>query len=283
MAIAFVQARSASSQSAPTSLAYTSPLTAGNTAFVCLGYTDNSVDPTGCTDNNGNTYSLLKRSGGTLPSRATDIWICNGVVGGAATVTVTWNGSKSGIGICILEYTHDVGQQFTIDQQNSDSDNSAVLSFPHGSITTTVADELILTSGHITKSGGGTLAAPAGYTRRSSTSVTNSVFVMERIVSATETTNPTATCDQACAYRAQVVSLKQIADSSGIRWSQAVRLVAQAEAQPEILFTQAARQVMYPFTCTQQPARDISHDVVFYRNRWGLERFDIKTRSEDEA
>lgn len=250
MAITFVQANGASGQGGGAisfTFAITTPLIAGNIAFIALGYTDNGIVPTTVVDNLGNTFALLKRA--LASSRGTDLWWCTGVAAGASTVTVTFTSGKSGVGICALEYAPTVGQTFTLDQQNNASNAAAVTSFPHGSITTTVAVELILTVGRLNQS----ITVAAGYTARNNLVGSNSVTVMERITAATLTTNPTPTGAIATAYGAMVVSLYEIADGSIVQETQQHRKVLEVEADVPVFLTQLHRKVLYPFTCVPGP------------------------------
>lgn len=253
MAIVFVQARTAGNQVGPSvDLAFTSALTYGNTGFVCLGYTQNGIFCTSVDDDIGNSYTLLNRYSGT--QRVSEIWIANGLVAGSATVSAHFPTAKSGIGIALLEYAHTVGFIFALDQQNQAQSLVVVGSFPHGSITTTVADELILTAAHIQQ----LVNAPAGYTARANSAGGGTVTVLERIVSATETTNPTpTTAGSNTQYNALVVSLSEIVDTSGLQLTQQAREVLEDESVPTIRLTQMAREILYPFTCVPGPAPSV--------------------------
>lgn len=253
MAIAIVQANAATAQGVGVSsfqFAITSPITAGNTVFAGIAYTSNGIVVISVVDDLGNTYSLDKRV--TLASRVAEIWRCNGVAGGAATLTVTFNGGKSGVGITGIEVSTTVGQTLAVSQQNSASSSSAVSSFPHGSITTGGV-ELILTVGRI-GSAVITISAPAGYTQRSGNTGVNSSYVLSRITAGVETTNPTPTSAGSTGYAGLVISYTEVADSSGLRMTQDPRQVLYVEAA-DLRLTQMCRTLFYTFSC--EPGPDI--------------------------
>lgn len=275
MAATFVQSRGASGQSGPVSFAYTSPLTSGNSAIVCLGYASNGVVATTVVDNLGNTFSLIKRSD-AVSQGVTDIWVSQGVVAGSSTVTVTFSSGKSGIGICLLEYAPTAGQVFTLNQQNENG-GLAQTSYPSGSITTTDTSELVLYVGRINNQ----TSVPAGFTTRNNLVGSNSVTVFEKITSIVEALNPIPT-GPSTNYRAMIASFSDTPDNSGIRYTQEARLVLYDEDEPGINLTQMARQVLYPFACSGPAAPD-TRVFLFKRNTWGIERFDIKVRQEDKS
>ncbi len=250
MAIAFIQAQNAGNQVGPTvTCAFNDPLTYANTGFVTLGYSNNGVFCTTVLDDIGNSYSLLKRATGT--DRVSEVWIANGLVAGLATISAFFPTAKSGIGIAVLEYAPESGTIFALDQQNDQQSVVNVTSYPHGSITTTINDELILTVAHTSTN----VTAPVGYTLRSNLALSGNVNVMDRIVSATETTNPTPT-GAATTYVALVVSLSGVVDTSGIQEDQQGREVLNVTITSSVFaqLDQMAREILYPFTvCNPEP------------------------------
>lgn len=246
--LAFVQARAATGQTGPTSLAYTSPLTALSSGICVIGYTVNGVVPT-IVQTANNVFTLIKRYLGASLN-GVDIWLANGMVAGAGTVQVTWSSGKANIGIGILEYQPTPGYVLALDQENAVSDGTHVTSFPHGSITTLFPVELILTAGRLNQQ----IVAPAGYTARINPVGANSVSSVDRITSTTETTNPTPTGAIATGYSGAVVSLYEVPDPSAIRLTQQVRRTLEVESVVKARLNQMVRKVLFEFTvCNAQP------------------------------
>jgi hypothetical protein len=186
MAIAHVQTTGADSQSSPISRAYGAAVTAGNTLFLDLGYTENGVRVSSVVDTLGNPWVLRKRVIGS--ARSVESWQVASTLGGVCTVTVTFGAAKTGIGIAVAEYSG-LGAGLTLDQQNNQEHTTAGTSHACGPITTTqigLIRALIRLSSSYTVS-----TPPAGYTVRRSSGATNMVIVYDKIATATETTDPT--------------------------------------------------------------------------------------------
>lgn len=251
MAFAVVQSNAATAQgggSTSFTFAITTPLTTGNNVLACLAYTSNGIVVTSVVDNLGNAFSLDKRV--TLSSRVAEIWRSTGVVGGASTLTITFNGGKSGVGITGIEISTAVGQTLAVSQQNSASSTPAVSSFPHGSITT-LGVELVISVGRI-GSAVITISPPAGYTQRSGNTGVNSSYVMSRITAGVEVTNPTPTSAGSTGYAGLTISYSEIPDTSGLRVSQMPKQVYYSEPA-EARVTQMIRTVFYTFSCEPGP------------------------------
>jgi hypothetical protein len=211
MAITHVQSTGADAQASAIVLAYGSNVGTGNTLFAVCGFTENGVYVSTITDTQGHTWALLQRSIGA--NRTTEIWWARNTTTGANTVTVTFGAAKSGVGLTILEYSG-LGVTGTLLDQSSSSDNTvAGLSHPLGSITTTTANQLIF--GLMRMGNSGTFVLPGDYTSRRNTGANNSVIVMDRIVTATETTTPTITSVGNTTSHGQLLSLKESGVAGG--------------------------------------------------------------------
>jgi hypothetical protein len=182
--ISFIQVAAAIPQTSPTSvtIAYPNAQTAGDLNVVIVGWNTTTATVQAVTDSAGNVYQLaIGPTTGTGLRQA--IYYAPSIVGGANTVTVTFNQAALHPDIRILQYRGVTALDAATGA--SGSGNSA----NSGAVTTTAANALIV--------GGSTVAflttAPGtGFTSRIITSP-NGDIAEDRIVSATGSYSATAT------------------------------------------------------------------------------------------
>ncbi len=155
-----------------------SDVTAGNSIVAACAF-DNATPTMTVTDSQSNPYTqdeLLSAD------REASIDHSSDVAGGATTVTFTM-ASTGNVGGCIIEYD----KVLELDQSASASQASGT-SHSCGSITTTVADEVIVTSSRVTDAFAATVAA--GFVELAAL---DREYFQERIVTSTETATGTWT------------------------------------------------------------------------------------------
>jgi hypothetical protein len=183
---AFVQVKSATPQSSPTSVAATfnSAQTAGNLNVVIIGWDSATGTISSVVDTAGNTYQVAAPlTRGTNLSQA--IYYAKNISGGTPTVTVTFSGATSFPDLRIMEYSgldpvspYD-SSAFGIGLNNPSST---------ANLTTSYATSLLVSGG--TTANAYTVAG-SGYTLRTITSP-NGALVEDRIVTSIGSYNATA-------------------------------------------------------------------------------------------
>jgi hypothetical protein len=147
---AFVQAASTGTSGTSTSLAFPSPVGAGNLIVVHV-IPDNGVQYTSASDNNGDTargapvgFFGNAVNVGPKDNNYFSIFYAENVAGGATTVTVDCNGTDA-FGTLIIEEYSGLAGSGSLDGANGQLDPS-VSPITSGNITTTVAGDLIVAS-----------------------------------------------------------------------------------------------------------------------------------------
>jgi Domain of unknown function (DUF1929)/IPT/TIG domain len=182
--ISFIQVASATPQTkmATVSVTYPAAQTAGDLNLVVVGWNDTTATVQSVKDSTGNSYILA-----IGPTKGTglqqSIYYAANIVGGATTVTVTFNQSANFADIRILEYRGVT----TLDAKTGASGSSTAAN--SGSATTTSANELIFGADTVAT---GNLTAGANFTLRILTSP-DSDLAEDRTVTTTGTYSATAT------------------------------------------------------------------------------------------
>ena len=159
--ISFIQVASATPRSTATvSVTYSAAQTAGDLNVVAVGWNDTTSTVQSVRDSAGNSYNLA-----IGPTKGTglqeSIYYASNIVGGANTVTVTFNQTAADPDIRILEYRGVA----TLDAKAGASGSSTAAN--SGSATTTSANELIFGADMVATTTG---SAGSGFTSRVITS-----------------------------------------------------------------------------------------------------------------
>ncbi|MGE5057516.1 MAG: beta strand repeat-containing protein [Acidobacteriota bacterium] len=193
----FVQRNYATPQSATAtvSVSYGSAQTSGDLNVVVVGWNDSTSMVQSVRDSAGNTYSLaIGPTIGTALSQS--IYFASNIVGGANTVTVTFNQAAAFPDIRILEYK---GIN-VVDVAAGASGNSTTSS--SGVATTNVASELIFGANTVATK---TKSAGTGFTSRVLTAPDGDI-AEDKVVTAISSNNATATLSSAGPWVMQMVS-----------------------------------------------------------------------------
>jgi hypothetical protein len=143
--ITFVQVKSATPQTASTSVAVTYPIaqTLGNLNIVVVGWNDTTSSVTGITDTRGNTYTLaIGPTTGTGLRQS--IYYAKAIAAGSNTVTVTFNKAAAFVDVRVLEYS---GLDTAIPLDKAAGAAGSGTTASSGAVTTTAANELIFGAG----------------------------------------------------------------------------------------------------------------------------------------
>jgi len=197
--ISFVQVASATPQTKTTtvSASYPAAETAGDLNIVAVGWNDTTSTVQSVKDSLGNTYSLA--IGPTIGTGLQEsIYYATNIVGGANTVTVTFNQSANGPDLRILEYRGVT----TLDAKAGASGNSTAAN--SGSATTTSANELIFGADMVATTTG---SAGSGFTSRIITSP-NGDIAEDKVVTTAGSNSATATLDGSGPWVMQMVTFK---------------------------------------------------------------------------
>ena len=156
-AIRFVQVKAATPQtpSSSVSAAYAAAQTAGNLNIVAVGWNDATSAVSSVTDSRGNSYSLA--IGPTTGSGLRQsIYYARNIVGGANTVTVTFNQAATFVDLRVLEYA---GLSVSTPLDVAVGAAGSGTAPNSGPVATTSANELIfgagMTTTHFTGAGSG--------------------------------------------------------------------------------------------------------------------------------
>ena len=197
VAISFNQVASATPQSttATVPLSYPAAQLSGDLNIVVVGWNDTTATVQSVTDSAGNTYSLaIGPTSGTALRQS--IYYAPNIVGGANTVTVTFNQPAAYPDVRILEYRGVT----TLDAKAGASGNSAVAN--SGSATTTSANELIFGANMVYTL---TAAAGSGFTTRVITSPDGDI-AEDKVVTTAGSNSATATLTSSGPWVMQMVT-----------------------------------------------------------------------------
>ena len=183
--MAFIQSAQINTSGTSAALAYTSNNAAGN-LLICAIRRGATIDPTSITDSRGNTWVLARKQ--TYNGGIDAFWVYHALscAAGANTLTVTWAASVS-IRIAILEYSDFAATGAVLDQVTGAEGFSTTPN--SGSVTTTVATELLFSAASVANSFAFT--AGASYTEREE--VATKIAAEDRNVTATGTYDGTWT------------------------------------------------------------------------------------------
>ena len=193
----FVQQNFATPQSttATVPVAFTAAQTAGDLNVVVVGWNDTTATVQSVKDSAGNTYSLaIGPTSGTALRQS--IYYAPSIVGGANTVTVTFNQAAAFPDVRILEYKGVSALDVTAGATGSSTAANS------GAATTRVASELIFGANTIATT---TAAAGSGFTSRIITSP-DSDIAEDKVVTATGSNSATATLSNAGPWVMQMVT-----------------------------------------------------------------------------
>jgi hypothetical protein len=236
-------------------LTFTNPVTALGWIIVTIAYTENGVRSTGVADDLGTAFVQdgLKFGNGA----GTEIWRGQAVIGGTNTVRVTFSAVGKTYRMAITEYSVAANASLTKHDQGN-STQATTTTHPQGSVTTTDASELIVTTAGIV--GGYTIATnPSGFSTLFSPGT--GIQVYERIggpITTTATFTTSANESSAClntAYQETIV------DPGPLRLTQLHRRTLYIPTSDTIVggvaakvrLTQLHRKVLYPATCSPTP------------------------------
>ena len=197
VAISFNQVASATPQSttATVPLSYPAAQLSGDLNIVVVGWNDTTATVQSVTDSAGNTYSLaIGPTSGTALRQS--IYYAPNIVGGANTVTVTFNQPAAYPDVRILEYRGVT----TLDAKAGASGNSATTN--SGSATTTSANELIFGANMVYTL---TAAAGTGFTTRVITSPDGDI-AEDKVVTTAGSNSATATLTSSGPWVMQMVT-----------------------------------------------------------------------------
>jgi hypothetical protein len=197
-AIAFVQvAATCPTSAAQTAVSYPRSQTAGNMNIVVVGWNDTTSSIQSVKDSLGNVYSL---AAGPITGTGLrqSIYYAKGIMGGANTVTVTFNQIAKAPDIRILEYAGVSTLDVTSGASGASSTSSS------GSVTTTSANELIFSANMVSS---GNLGAGTGYVSRIITTP-DSDIAEDKIVSSAGTYSATAPLSASGAWIMQIATFK---------------------------------------------------------------------------
>ncbi|HEV8189515.1 MAG TPA: hypothetical protein VGP83_17300 [Pyrinomonadaceae bacterium] len=159
----FVQGKVQSMSGA--AVTFNSPVTAGNLILV-VQYSDSSYSaqagPAAIYDNLGSAYTLLSQTGSQSGTSYVAVYVATNVAGG--TCSINTNLQQAGNQLLIHEYSG-IATVSPLDVQAILASNMNNAVYTAGPITTTGANDLILTVAFTAQSGG-TFSAPAGWTTR---------------------------------------------------------------------------------------------------------------------
>jgi len=195
--ISFIQVAAATpSSTATASVTYPAAQTSGDLNIVVVGWNDTTSTVQSVKDSGGNTYSLA-----IGPTKGTglqeSIYYAANIVGGANTVTVTFNQSAADPDIRILEYRGVT----TLDAKAGASGSSTAAN--SGSATTTSANELIFGADMVATSTG---SAGSGFTSRIITS--RGDIAEDKVVTTAGSNSATATLSRSGPWVMQMVTFK---------------------------------------------------------------------------
>lgn len=160
---AHVQSRAATGGGAGTTqaLAFTTNVTAGSLIVVCAHTNNTARAISSIADSLGGSYGAAGATQTRASHGAGDIWFAKNSAAGANTVTVTFNGSLSGVStyVCIAEYS---GIDTTSPADGFAAANGSSTTPSSGNVTTTAADSLVVGFCYA----GGTASASGGFTSR---------------------------------------------------------------------------------------------------------------------
>ena len=199
IAISFGQVAAATPQSSTATVPVTFPgvQTVGDLNIVVVGWNDTTSAVQSVTDSAGNTYSLaIGPTSGTALRQS--IYYAPNIVGGANTVTVTFNQPAAYPDVRILEYRGVT----TLDAKAGASGNSATTN--SGSATTTSANELIFGANMVYTL---TAAAGSGFTTRVITSPDGDI-AEDKVVTTAGSNSATATLTSSGPWVMQMVTFK---------------------------------------------------------------------------
>ena len=195
--ISFSQVASATPSSAATvSVTYPAAQTAGDLNLVVVGWNDTTSTVQSVKDSGGNNYTLA-----IGPTKGTglqqSIYYAANIVGGANTVTVTFNQAAADPDIRILEYRGVT----TLDAKAGASGSSTAAN--SGAATTTSANELIFGADMVATTTG---AAGSGFTSRIITSPDGDI-AEDKVVTTAGSNSATATLDGSGPWVMQMVDV----------------------------------------------------------------------------
>lgn len=143
MAIAFVSASDAQNFiNDGGTLAYAANVSAGSLLLAFVNVTGATEQVNGITDTLGNTWARAVQSTGAVGRRA-EIWYTRTASGGANTLTFDFSGAGTNHGVVIAEFSG-FSNGVSLDQFNSTSNGTNTTTHSAGSITTTVADAVLV-------------------------------------------------------------------------------------------------------------------------------------------
>ena len=199
--IGFAQVAAATPQSptATVSVSYPGAQTGGNLNVVVVGWNDSTSTVQSVKDSAGNSYSLaIGPTSGTGVRQS--IYYAANIVGGANTVTVTFNQAAAYPDIRILEYRGVT----TLDATAGASGTATAAS--SGAATTTVANELIFGANTVAT---GNKSAGTGFTSRIITTP-DSDLAEDKIVTTTGSNSATATLVSTGPWVMQMVTFSSV-------------------------------------------------------------------------
>jgi hypothetical protein len=199
VAISFAQVAGADPQSstATVSVSYPGAQTAGDLNVVVVGWNDITATVLSVKDSAGNNYSLaIGPTSGTALRQS--IYYAASVVGGANTVTVTFNQAAAFPDVSILEYRGVT----TLDVTAGASGSSAAAS--SGAATTRSANELVFGANTVFT---GNQSAGSGFTSRIITSP-DADIAEDKVVTTVGSNSATATLSFSGPWVMQMVTFK---------------------------------------------------------------------------
>jgi hypothetical protein len=185
------------------------------------------------TDSKGNTYTLLV--GPVTNGDNIRLYYCLAPTIGAGhtfTITPTGGGAGNNYGVLTVMGWSGIATSSAVDQQNSRTQN-ATTSWDTNNVTTTQADELLVSVGELATGTNLTFGAGTGWTMqetRGNAANTSTGYLQDRIVSATGTYTGDASAGGVSGNSAAIIATFKGAAGGGA--STGVALVADAVAFP---------------------------------------------------
>lgn len=199
---------------------FASNVTAGN--FIAV-HVSSAVAANTPTDTRGHTYVASQAETVVNASNRTRLFYVPNITGGANTVTVTFGSSSAWI-LNIVEYS---GVKLTSPLLHINASTGFGTAASSGSVTTTIADTLLLSSGVIENPAGDTIAAGSGWTEVLNTQRGSAVpatgHLEERMPNATGTYTGTATLASSTNWAWQIAAFEGLVvpvtlEQEGSQW-----------------------------------------------------------------
>jgi hypothetical protein len=241
-------------------------------------------------DNQGNTYILGADSGDANGARAFVYYAYNIASSGTFTITVTWTGPTNfdwemeAVGIEYFGFGTAnplVGSGTNRGNGNAVSVTTAATGAPEVAVIgveTSLRLNFNITSITV---GAVVPAYTQEYEHLTSSPITMGCEADSRVDTTSGAQALSWTVITSSNWGAAIIALYSAPPTAVVNLTQQGRHVLEQELSAAVNLTQMARQVLYRYTCvrTEPPSTTTIENLDKFK-RWGIERFDIKVRSE---